>query len=194
MCLNILLNVPVLKPRILIPPIIIIFLYFIKHSDAQKSNKTTVVSFGFLIIILIYTLSYSFQSQENLSVSNQKMCQITSQPSEVSDLLFLDGDFEISSNFTKLSRSKLAQLDFAILPGGWGMRSSTFDYILKSRGFSNLDDAYKSGKLAFVSISKELPKPWDDYFEKYYKDYSQISQPITLMGKNVYAVTLLKTK
>ncbi len=70
--------------------------------------------------------------------------------------------------------------------------SSTFDHILKNRGFSNLDEAYKSGKLAFMSISKDLPEPWDDYFDKYYKGYSQISKPVTLMGKKVYAVTLSK--
>lgn len=184
-------NMHILKERVIVPPIIFLVLYLIiNHSNGIMNFN--IISLVLLVTIAVYTtgngiISNNHRKQSEHIISNLNKSNLAKQY-----LLYLDGGLNIWGKTFAISRIYMNKVRFSMLPGGWGMRSSTFESILKNKGFSNLDEAYKSGKLAFLSTKNELTEPWNLYFNKYYKEYHQVSRPITLLGEKAYAITLVK--
>ena len=186
-------NLHILKERVIVPPILFLILYLIIHNKREDSKMSNMFCLIMIGITIVYITSSGISSRNHRKKSEYILSNLRKDSLvKRSSALYLDGDLSFGWETYKISRNDVHRVCFSTLPGGWGMRSSTFEYLLKKGGFANLDDAYKSGELAFLSNEKYLTKRWSLYFSKYYKEYEQISRPITLLGEKAYAVTLVK--
>jgi hypothetical protein len=185
-------NLDILKERVIVPPILFLILYSIINNKREAGVKFKTFIFIMIGIIIVYITSNGISSRDHRKRSEDILSYLNKDGVVKPSFLYLDGGFSFWGRTFGIRRTDINKARFSMLPGGWGMRSSTFEHILKSRGFANLDEAYKSGELAFLSNEKYLTEPWTLYFAKYYKMYEQISTPITLLGEKAYAVTLVK--
>lgn len=185
-------NLDILKERVIVPPIVFLILYLIINNERVDGVRFNTLSFIMIGIIIVYITSIGISSRNHRKQSKGILPYLYNDGLVKPSFLYLDGGFSFWRKAFRIGRIDIHRARFSMLPGGWGMRSSTFEYLIKNRSFANLDEAYKSGELAFLSNEKYLTEPWSLYFAKYYKEYEQISTPIALLGEKAYAVTLVK--
>jgi hypothetical protein len=194
------LNMPVLKSRVIIPTFVFVLLYFWSVSYKKKKelkfdniiNKSLVLSALVLGMIITNLVFFAFKAHKIEKSTEILVNQVNYQNKFDKNSLFIDGDLWLWWPITGVSRINVNQLRIPLLPGGWGMRSNTFQNLLKKKGFSNLESGYKSGNLVFVSNKPILDDSWNLYFKKYFSDYEIKNSPITIVGEKAYAFTLIK--
>jgi len=193
------LNMPVLKSRVIVPTFVFVLLYFWSVSYKKReeikldiiSTKSLVLSalvLGLTITNLVY---FAFKAHRIEKSTEILVNRVNYQNKFDKNLLFIDGDLWLWWPITGVSRIKVNQLRIPLMPGGWGMRSNTFQNLLKERGFSNLESGYKSGNLVFVNDKPILDDAWNLYFKKYFSDYKIKTSQITIVGEKAYAFTLI---
>ena len=185
-------NMPLLKPRVILPPLVFILFYFTANSKNFDIKQTKNVKYGFITVISIYLIFYSNKSLKNAAFSKQIMAESKLNRSVADEYLYMDQTSSTFKDLTQVSRWSINKIELQIMPFGWMMLSNTFHNCLKIKGFNNLDEAFSSGRLVFLNKENDLPSIWDSYFRKYYDDYSIEIKPLRVMGKEVFSFRLIK--
>ncbi len=192
--LNIFLNLPILKSRVVLPPLVFVVFYFNTFYNKLFINRNKHINYMFFLVTSIYSLFYYTKSQKNLILSEQIITQSKLNKTLSAECLYMDQTGSSILKIGQIGRICTNNLDLPILPFGWMMLSNTFAHKLKFKGYNNLDQAFKSGRLQFLNSQNKLPEPWVNYFKKYFSDYKMVPKSIIVMGNKVFEYKLIKEK
>jgi len=172
-------NLRISKERVLIPPFILVVLYYLFNGDEKmytfkKCSIISLISLISLILIFLFLSINYFKSQAfNLrekqfsSIFNKIENKICDQ-SNSQKKLFFDPSFVLWNEiWSNTSRAKVYNFRTNLLPPSWAMRSVACDKRLEYFGVSSIQNAINKNKIIFLIGNSDKNLVWVNYLNKY---------------------------